>query len=198
MIKFKVKSQKLELTETDYIANYSHNYLELYFDFTTDDWQDKTKYCLIQDNTHKTRQFPIIENKVLLPWTVLKQHHFRVSLYGVNNDSDYIRITTNQIRVKVAESGFTEDISPIDPDYQGDIITVILEALDTKVDLDDFHETIEGLDSEIDSINTTLSNKSDIGHTHTSEEVSGIDGVAEIEIKKAYNLLSNKIRTYGE
>ena len=195
MITLKVNEQKLELTDTSYLANRSHNYLKILFDIVENTgWDNRSIYCLVH-TSKKTFQFIVTDNQVILPGKVLQDNHFKISLYGVTDDP-YTRITTNQIRVKLAPSGYTEEISPVDP-ISEDIFTYIFEVLDTKVDLEDYNEIIEVINEDINSINTTLNNKSDIGHTHTSDEVSGVDTVAEIEIKKAYNLLSNKIRTYG-
>ena len=43
LIKFNVKNQKLEVKDS-FIANKSNNYLELKFNFKSNDWDDKTKF----------------------------------------------------------------------------------------------------------------------------------------------------------
>lgn len=198
MIKLRVRHQKLELIDKQYLANKSHNYLELHFDFTTEDWNDRQKYCLIQVN-NKTYQFIIDEEILLLPGNVLHNRVFKISVYGITVE-EYTRITTNQIRITSKESNYTEDVSPVNP-VKGDIFTLVFEELESRVKWEDVDQVLD-ITSENPVSNSlvasALQGKSDINHTHNPEDVPGIDTVAEFEIKKAYNLLSNKIRTYGE
>jgi len=197
MIEFDVNNQKLEILESSYLANKSHNYLELKFNFRTDDWLDKTIYCLAQSSKRETYQFAVVDDTVILPATILKGKHFKISLYG--HDEEH-RITTNQIRIKLAESGFTRSITPVEP-VGKDVFTVIFEMLDSKLNIDDVDVILdENSTNPIANciVTNKLNTKSDIGHTHTSNEVTGINEVAEIEIKKAYRVLKTKILTYGE
>lgn len=149
MIKLNIKHQKLEITETSYLANRSHNYLKILFNFNTDDWADKTKYCIITDNKDNNRLFIIEDdNSVVLPSAVLKGNYFKISAYGVK---DEIRITTNQIRIKLAESGYTQDITPISDDSE-DVFSYLLEQLDSKVS----HAELENALSHVPDINMIL------------------------------------------
>lgn len=196
MIELDITNQKLEIVDTKYLVNKSHNYLKIKFNFNTSDWIDRTKFCLLQNNERVTYQFLIENGKVIIPSSVLKGKYFKISVYGVAEDNS--RITTNQIRMKLAESGYTDEISPVD-DVGRDVFIVIFEILETKLSFDDIDLAfdVESFNPIANSVVANALNlKSDIRHHHTANEVSGIDEIAGVEIKRAYTLLGNKIRNY--
>ena len=196
-LELEIRHQQIRLKNNEFLVNKTHNYHELAFDFVTDDWQDKDIYIIITDS-NKNHYLYNYDETIHLPYEITKGDRIGISCFGTGENSE--RVTTNELRILFTESGYTQDFKPINPDYDEDVITKIFELLDSKVNKTDV-ETILDIDSGNPIANSTVTNalntKSDIGHTHTASEVSGIDGVAEIEIKKAYNLLSNKIRTYG-
>ena len=134
----------------------------------------------------------IIDGECSVPSKVLEHTQFILGVYGVNDDS---RITTNSMRIYLNESDFTTEIDTVIDDSVEDVFYEIFQVLDSKIDAVDV-STVGRTGSYNDLVDVPME-FTPTSHTHTSEEVSGVDGVAEVEIKKAYNLLSNKIRTYG-
>ena len=63
-----------------------------------------------------------------VPYQVLQHNKSYVSVFGGN------RITTNEVKVVMDISGYTENIQPIDDDAPKDIFQVIQDRLDIKFD----------------------------------------------------------------
>ena len=116
-LKFEVNNQELVLiTDTSKIANKSNNYLQLFFDFLTDDWLDKTKYCILKSSDQENFLFNVYDDvPVKVPSQVLIGRFFYITLYGVGNDDE--RITTNVLKVRILESDFSLKFSSVQGDY---------------------------------------------------------------------------------
>ena len=129
------------------LANHSQKYLEISFDFKTDDWNGLTKFALFTSQG-KTYRVPITNGKATAPTAVLTGDRFSIGVYGLGEDE--LRVTTNQCRFSLAESGYTtiieNDIPPEDPT----IVEQIFEALDGKSDVGHNHPKNEINDLIID------------------------------------------------
>ena len=165
-LEFEICKQKLTLTNTDFLVNKSDNYLVLTFDFKSDDWDDKTCYCLLKNSDGDTFQFNILDNEgVVVPDDVLIGGHFEVSCYGA---TDSERITTNRVVVPLERSGYTGDISSIKGST--DVF------LDFEERLRNHTHTIQDIPGLSEEVSETV-----------SEEVG-------VEIKYALNCVANLIR----
>ena len=108
---FNVNNQKLEQSDSDFIVNKSNNYLKLFFDIQTDDWIGLTWFVILKDDKRVAYQFNWNSEGVIVPFDVVKGKSFYVSLYGA--DSSTKRITTNELRIRLIQAGYTRDIHSI-------------------------------------------------------------------------------------
>ena len=138
ILKFKVNNQKLEITNKDtYLADKSNNIITAQFNITGDDWKNKQIFVLLRDNQCNTYQLHLPENYLIpIPYTVLEQEAFSISLYG--EDDEETRITTNMVNFRLNPSGYTTDIKDLE-DVDPDIWTQIWEGIDSKSDLGHEH-----------------------------------------------------------
>ena len=130
ILEFNIIGQILHKTSNPCLANDSQNYLSLALTFD-EAWDDYTnKYAIF---TYKGKHYQtalLYDNEAeaylqIVPKEVLKGKGFYLMCYGAYNDE---RITTNQIRIDLLESGYTTDITSFDyPDVQ-DPFTFILET----------------------------------------------------------------------
>lgn len=130
-LNFKVENQKLIKIEHKYLVSQSDNYIRLKFDFRTVDWNNMDIFVLLKNEDNETFQFSYDKEKgIIVPYPVVKNKHFYVSVYGVN---DNYRITTNKVRVKLFTSGYTQDLSSLDEEYSKDILHELNERLSHKI-----------------------------------------------------------------
>ena len=155
---FTIENQRLTRNEKRFIVDKSNNYLELVFDFKTDDWNETTKFAILKNNT-EAYLLEIIENKVTVPYDAIKDNQFRITVYGLKTDET--RITTNEIGLLLNYSGYTRDLSNIT-----DLTPSVAEDLYLK-----------------------LEGKSEVDHTHSTDDV---DGLADVATTGDYNDLINK------
>ena len=128
-IEFNVDHQTLSKTSEEMISDYSNNYLSLSFTFT-DDWTDSVKYVLFKtvDGVFQQR---LIDDSCMVPTKVLEYNQCIISVYGIYRNT---RITTNGVRLYLEKSNFTNDISSVDVEDVGDIVSEIFEMLELKAD----------------------------------------------------------------
>lgn len=167
-LNFKINNQKLETQDKNFIVQKSNNYLRLIFDFQTDDWAGTTKFLILQNTDKENYLFEITNNSVTVPYDILIGNRFKISAYGLKQDNT--RITTNIITILLHKSGYTTDLNNIE-----DLTPSVVEDLYMKLNQ---KASIESLDG-----------KSDIDHTHSVSDVSGLSSVA---ITGDYNDLINK------
>jgi len=130
-LNFKVENQKLIKIEHKYLVSQSDNYIRLKFDFRTVDWNNMDIFVLLKNEDNETFQFSYDKEKgIVVPYPVVKNKHFYVSVYGVN---DNYRITTNELKVKLFTSGYTQDLSSLDEEYSKDILHELNERLRHKI-----------------------------------------------------------------
>lgn len=130
-LEFNVTNQKLQLTNKDYYANESNNYLECVFNFITSDWTDKTIFIILK-NKEDAFKLPYTGEPIIVPYEAVKDNRFYIMVYGVKDD---VRITTNQLSLALKYSGYTTEISNVPPDAP-DLIDVLFE---TKAEVDHKH-----------------------------------------------------------
>lgn len=188
---FEINNQKLtEIPNKDFLVNKTQNYLSLNFSFSSE-WDGFLKYVILKDTKNNAYLFHYNDEAIIVPSVVLKSKYFRVTCFGTNED---VRITTNEITVNVHSSGYTQNFVPIDPDHSYDVITEILEALDTKADIADI--SVVGFSGDYDDLLDIPASFPPAEHTHSASAITGLDSFAEVEIKKSFRVLNDCIRTY--
>ena len=151
---FDVTNQTVERSDKNTIVNWSDDYLQLCFDFKTDDWSDCTKFILIFDGEDVYR-FALTDDKFVVPEELLTGVKFLFSIYGVNNT---YRITTPKILLRLREAGYSSTVKELDVDeFTHDVVEEVYIAIDGKADLEHTH---------------SKSDISDFEHTHTKSDIS--------------------------
>ena len=129
ILEFNITGQILHKTSNPCLANDTQEYLSLSFSFD-EDWDNYVhKYCIF---TYKGKHYqtPLAYDGTayvqIVPKEVLKGKGFFITLYGVVDNE---RITTNQVRIDLLESGYTTDISSIDYPTVPDVFTDVYDRL---------------------------------------------------------------------
>ena len=118
------------------LANKSVNYLSLCFNFKDTEWDNLTKRVLFENGGEKYCKELNEHDQVLVPFEVLVDDYFVFSLYGIDGD---VRVTTNQIKIFLGESGFDGDtIAP--GEASKSIIDDIYEKLNHTIEMDVIYE----------------------------------------------------------
>lgn len=147
------------------LANHSQKYLEISFDFKTDDWNGLTKFALFHSHG-KTYRVPLTNGKATAPNAVLTGDRFSIGAYGLGEDE--LRVTTNQCRFSLAESGYTIDIENDLPDDNPSVLEQIYLDIDkAKLEAEDYADT-------------GLAGKSDIGHTHKEADITDLKEYVQV------------------
>lgn len=156
-INFRIENQTIRRIDSNKVVNLSENYLQLLFDFKTDDWNNLSKFALFKHDGLTTR-IAIINDSITVPSTLLVKNKVVFSVYGVTEtDGEEYRITTNLVRFDLLNSGFTKDTdNPLPPD-QPDLVEQIFIAISEKANITHTH---------------TKSDISDFSHTHTKSEIT--------------------------
>lgn len=159
-LNFKVINQKLIKKEKKYLVSKSDNYLRLFFDFETTDWNKLNIYIILRNEEDESYQFHYDKEGIVVPYDVVKNKHFFVSVYGTN---DEYRITTNVVKVKLFSSGYTNDISSVEESSK-DIIVELDEKINGKVGFDDVSRV--GLSGEYNDLKNIPSEFTPSYHEH--------------------------------
>lgn len=189
-LEFEITNQELVLkTNTSKIANKSNNYLKLLFDFKTEDWFDKIKYCILKGSNHENYLFNIYDDEpVSVPSQVLTGRFFHVTLYGVGNDDE--RITTNVLKVRILESDFSLKFSSVQGDHDA------FNELRNRIILLDESISIVGKTGVYSDLLNIPNSFTPAQHTHTASNITDFEEKTASEIKRGYRLLANAIRNY--
>ena len=162
-INFTVKNHILKRNKIKTYSNDSNNYLQLNFNFLTDDWQDLIKFVILKNSKHEAYQFHYTDDGLKVPNAVLTGDKFYITMYGADTD-DNIRLTTNELFILLNDSGFTEDIKDLE-DITPDIWTQLW---------------------------TDINSKADNGHEHTVNDITDYPVFSEVATTGSYNDLYNK------
>lgn len=174
-LNFKVKEQIINRTDNNTIVNLSENYLQLCFTFQSNDWTGLTKFILFKHGEKSTR-IGLTEDKVIVPASLLTGNRLVFSLYGLDTSNDEVyRITTNQIRLHLLDSGYTSEVDDIIDEEETDIVEEIYIAINnTETVCKEYTDT--GLESKADTEHThTKSEITDFSHTHTLSDITDND-----------------------
>ena len=140
LLEFKVTNQTIKRVDKFDPATDSVDYLQATFNFATNDWNGKGKTALFRLGT-KTYAVVINNNQCIVPYEVLVASSESRSGLGCNNKifltvvgtSGTTRITTKEIRIELATSGYTEGETPAEPtaDVYDQILTAYGEVQET-------------------------------------------------------------------
>lgn len=122
MLKFNVFNQRLIRVDKNNPATDSVEYLEAQFIFNTDDWNGKTKSAIFTKGTSSYTVLLDSKGVCKVPFEVLQSNEsskllgntdkISVSLVGIYNT---VRITTNEVKINLNYSGYTEGQEPSEP-----------------------------------------------------------------------------------
>ena len=191
-LNFQVKNQILSRADDNVLVNQSRNYVQCGFTFLTEEWRNINKYVIFKNEDDESFELFLGTGcycECIIPSQVLTGDYFLLSVHGGD------LITTDEKRVVLLEAGYTTEITPIKP-YEKDIFIIIFEELAEKANTSDISEV--GFSGSYEDLVNVPTEFPPTSHNHTSSEVSGIDEIAGNEIRRAYRILNDKIRTYGE
>uniref|UniRef100_UPI00388FE4D0 hypothetical protein n=1 Tax=Methanobrevibacter sp. TaxID=66852 RepID=UPI00388FE4D0 len=181
-LNFNIENQTLKLEKPKPLANKSHDYLKLNFNFKTEDWQDKKTYCILRDSQRKNYLFEINDG-VLVPSCVVQSREFHVTCYGTGDDG--VRITTNILKIRLVESGFTGDISSVSGD-----VDVVQDLYDLIQNLDESISDVGKSGSYLDLLDVPeIFTPSE--HSHSTSDITNFKEKTASEIKYSYRQLAN-------
>ena len=126
---FKVDGQLLSRTDHCFIASDSKNYLTATFDFLSTDWDGMTKSAIFQFQDEAYTVALLSGSTVTVPFEVIKQDHFSVSVMGSGSYGTII--TTNIVSISVVQSGYAEGSTPQEP--TPDTYQQYIDAFNQKV-----------------------------------------------------------------
>lgn len=218
ILNFEVKKQRIIKKNTEYLVNHTLHFLEFYFSFD-EQWDlFSPKYIIFKHNEKNYLNILTYDpdlNKyfVSVPSVVLKGSSFRFTIYGTLYVSGFEeRITTQEVTIKLHDSGFTTNISSVSDNGDVDIFTTLFDDLSTKFDdivieegniicksegtvikiiplnlfLDDYYDK-----SEADAL---LYDKANTVHTHVTSEVTDFDRKVDIDLDTLLLSLTERIR----
>lgn len=167
MLEFSVENQKLNRIDLFTAASDSKEYLKVFFDFRTDDWDGYTKAAIFK-NDKGAYTVPLDENNAAtIPEISLTESYINISVFGILNN---VRITTNETRVLLKQSGYVEGETPPEPPQS--VYESILEKCNTAV------ATAEKVQERADN-GEFKGDKGDKGDTYTLTDKDKAD-IAEI------------------
>jgi len=207
-LQFEINNQIIQRTDTEKPVQLSRNYLQCYFDFKSAEWDGVDKFAIFRNENNKSYTCHLGTENVCectAPVNALTGSFFRVSVYGGD------LITSNIETVLLLKSGYTTNISPDTP-HSKDVFEEIFEKLGEKIDDVTYEDELlkfyadEVVVCTVDPTDFSYSWESIVDipetfppshHTHTASDVTGLDGFAEVEIKKSFRTLKDAIRTYN-
>lgn len=164
-LNFEIRNQYAKIKNNCFLATDTVNYPQCKFNFSAD-WENFVKTALFSNNSG-TYAVLLENDACTVPKEVLTGD-FDVSLYGINTDSAYTRITTNAVSIHMEKSGFTEGKTPEEP--TPDVYETIISCLaEQKQMLKTADESIASCRGNITDIYAKIS---DISEKHTEDIVN--------------------------
>lgn len=131
-LRFEIKNQRIIRKDDEYTVNLSQDYLECDFTFTTDDWEELTRYVTFTVKGRSYRYELDEHDNVRVPNDILKYKYFYIKLHGVSNENRTV-VTTDELIILLKITGY-DNLQPSGEEYHGDVITLLKEKLDKKID----------------------------------------------------------------
>lgn len=155
VVEFDVYNQRMiPLNEKPYIVNKSRNYLQLKFNFKTDDWDDLNKFILfrVKDKHYLQELGNGEEIKITVPNYAIKNNFLIFTVYGQSLEDDF-RITTKERIIILKKSGYTKHINKYDgEDIDYDVISILVEKINkafTDVEVNENNIVFFNFDGEV-------------------------------------------------
>lgn len=180
MLRFNVFNQRLIRIDQNNPATDSVEYLEAQFTFNTDDWNGKAKSAIFTKGTSSYTVLLDSKGVCKVPFEVLQSNEsskllgntdkISVSLVGIY---DTCRITTNEVKINLNYSGYSEGQEPSEPtaEMYEQILTAYADA-EAKCE-----ETQQALNLYSNAIKGNVS-----GTTVTADDVSPIEHEVSVNI----------------
>lgn len=189
---FEIEKQIIKRTDIEKAVKCSDNYLILNFSFSKD-WEGFVKFALIRVKGETTRLAISEDGKVTVPASLLTENTFVVSPYGINEEEEIIRITTNECVIHLRDTGFTTKYTDDIPPSEVDVVEAIyLRIKEVEDELEDY-SPIGHKHTESDI--TDLKEYSVVGHTHSVSDVTDVGTVCEEKSNKVTSLSSSSTDT---
>lgn len=135
-LKFDVNQQLLRRTDNQIIVNKSRNYIHCTFTFQGDDWENIEKFAIFKNNRGNAYICFLgsnMECTCTIPSPAMTGNYMRISLYGGD------LLTTQELKVILLPSGYTIDITPVDPSAK-DAFVEAFETIQSKIDQVEFED----------------------------------------------------------
>lgn len=148
IVDFEIKNQLIkQITEKPYIVNNNKKYVQLNFNFKTEDWNDINKYIIFKVKNkydRKTKNYLQLMGyqnnvSVIVPSYAIKNNFLIFTVYGENNEKNY-RITTEEVMIIMKKSGYTSKTDIYDKDEDVDIFVILTERIDKSFSNVDFED----------------------------------------------------------
>lgn len=135
-LKFHINQQLLRRTDNKVVVNKSRNHIQCHFHFTGHDWQNIEKFAIFKNS--KGKAYTSFLGKEMnctctIPSPAMTGNYMKISIYGGD------LFTTQEIKVVLLPSGYTIDITPVDPDAK-DVFVEAFESIQSKIDHITFEE----------------------------------------------------------
>ena len=173
-LEFKIENQSLTRTDDNKAVDLSNNYLECGFSFS-EDWDDFARFVIFRCNK-KSYRVAINDETCLVPYDVLKADKFLITVYGVKED---VRITTNYLWIHLRKSAFVDEYdesSYFNPDMTEELLDIVEQKVYTSV----FNETVDEINTAIESLDESKVDKSDY-----NDDLQGIhNSISEVDNAK--------------
>lgn len=131
ILNFKIKGQKLIRFDDNYVVNLSKEYLQCNFEYS-EDWSDLTKYVTFTVKGRSYR-YELVNDSVQVPNDILKYKYFYIKVHGVSNTNQTV-ITTDELIIILKITGYDGNLQPSTEIDSQDVITLLKNKLDTKID----------------------------------------------------------------
>ena len=216
-LNFKVKGQRLKLLNRNCrLVNKTNDYIHLNFTFEGQDWENNTKYTILNDSDDKSYIFEIQDDApIIVPSKIVGGASFVVGVYGVVEESNE-RITTNVYAMQLSHSNYTTNLTPVEFESK-DVFSDIYDKLDDKLDKSKYVIDSALSDTSVNPVqnkvikealeHVTPSNLArvaytgdfqdlnDKAHTHRSSDVTDLSNSIEDDVDLFCRVLADTIRS---
>lgn len=182
-IKFLIEGQRLKRAKNNYIVADSKNFISADFEFSQE-WTNLQKSAIFK-NADTAYTVLLTDNECAVPYEVTGAD-FCVSVFGVK---DNMRITTDEIVIRVEETGYCEGETPSEPTQ-----SVYEQILGKLSDAQAKHTQIEAkllTKADIEEVSASLSEKADKAQT----EEKFLTKANKTEVDEALVLKADKNET---
>ena len=179
-LEFEINNQSMNRIDKNKPADFSNKYLLCKFNFLSNDWsEDFTKFAIFKTNNANYR-VTILEDECYVPFDVLEHRRFVITVYGVNAED--VRITTNQVWLRLEDSGFVTSYDE-SGEFNPDMTEQIWLAMDEKSDIS-YVDTGLSLKADKEYVDSELDLKAD--KLYVDSEFESRDVVIGLKADKVF------------